>query len=93
MLFSFHCCLYVSSKLIAEWFQVVILWNLHDFSCMKTVTTYEVLEGVCAIHSGPLLSSCLSSCKQKSGKKSGLPAICFITVGERGVVRIWNSEG
>ncbi|PQM41217.1 transducin beta-like protein 3 [Prunus yedoensis var. nudiflora] len=73
--------------------KVVILWDLRDYSCMKTVTTYEVLEAVCAIHSGPLLSSCLSSCKQKSGKKSGLPAICFITVGERGVVRIWNSEG
>lgn len=73
--------------------QVVILWNLHDYSCLKTVTTYEVLEAVCVIPSGTLLSSRLGSSKQQKGKKSKLPAICFITVGDRGIVRVWNSEG
>ncbi|CAN6569779.1 unnamed protein product [Malus baccata var. baccata] len=73
--------------------KVVILWDLHDYSCMKTVTTYEVLEAVCAIYSGTPLSSYLGSCKKQNGKKSGLSETSFITVGDRGIVRIWNSEG
>ncbi|XP_024179568.1 transducin beta-like protein 3 isoform X1 [Rosa chinensis] len=73
--------------------KVVILWNLDDYSCLKTVTTYETLEAVCVIPSGTLLSSRFGSSKQRNGKKSKSPAICFITVGDRGIVRIWNSEG
>ncbi|GAB4845207.1 hypothetical protein Ancab_038618 [Ancistrocladus abbreviatus] len=72
--------------------KVVNLWDLSDYACKITVPTYEVLEAVCVIHSGNTFYSCLSSCK--SGKdRSGPPAFYFVTVGERGIVRIWNSEG
>lgn len=75
--------------------KVVNLWDLHDYSCKLTVPTYEVLEGVCVIHSKSPFASSLDSYKRQKGrkKKSESPAIYFITVGERGTVRIWNSEG
>ncbi|PIN23520.1 WD40-repeat-containing subunit of the 18S rRNA processing complex [Handroanthus impetiginosus] len=74
--------------------KVVNIWNLHDYSCATTVPTYEALEAVCAIDSASPFSLCLSSCTQKHGKKkiSSSP-IQFLTVGERGIVRIWNSDG
>lgn len=60
-----------------------------------TVPTYEVLEGICVIHSKSPFASSLDSYKPQKGrkKKSEAAAIYFITVGERGIVRIWNSEG
>uniref|UniRef100_A0A2N9H388 U3 small nucleolar RNA-associated protein 13 C-terminal domain-containing protein n=1 Tax=Fagus sylvatica TaxID=28930 RepID=A0A2N9H388_FAGSY len=72
---------------------VVNLWDLHDYGFKKTVLTYEVLEAVCVIRSGSLFASCLALFSQRSGRKaSSSSAIHFITVGERGIVRIWNSE-
>ncbi|PON77530.1 Guanine nucleotide-binding protein, beta subunit [Parasponia andersonii] len=71
--------------------KVVMLWDLHDYSCKKTVLTYEALEAVCVIHSATPFASCLGPCNQQNGKKSGLQGIYFVTVGERGIVRIWNS--
>ncbi|KAL3497681.1 hypothetical protein ACH5RR_040413 [Cinchona calisaya] len=74
--------------------KVVNLWNLHDFSCKVSVPTYEALEAVCAIGSQSPFAKCLASLRQKHVKKrDGSPTIQFITVGERGVVRIWNSDG
>lgn len=74
--------------------KVVNLWDLHDYSCKMTVPTFEAVEAVCIIHSGTLLSSFLNSCKKSTKKKrSGSLETYFITVGERGVVRIWNSDG
>ncbi|XP_057970053.1 protein TORMOZ EMBRYO DEFECTIVE [Malania oleifera] len=74
--------------------KIVNLWDLHDYACKMTVPTYEVLEAVCVVRSGTSLASCLGSCKSQSGKKRiGSPPISFVTVGERGIVRIWNSEG
>ena len=73
--------------------QVVNLWDLHDYCFKKTVLTYEVLEAVCTIHSGSPFASSLAIFSQRSGKKaSSSSEIHFITVGERGIVRIWNSE-
>ncbi|KAL5802889.1 hypothetical protein ACOSQ4_031194 [Xanthoceras sorbifolium] len=73
--------------------KVVNLWDLHDYSCKMTVPTYEVVEAVCIIRSGTLFASFLSSYNhQTEKKKSGSQDIYFITVGERGVVRIWNSN-
>lgn len=70
------------------------LWDLHDYSCKMTIPTFEVVEAVCIIHSGTLLSSFLNSYKKSTKKKrSGSLETYFITVGERGVVRIWNSDG
>ncbi|KAA8533459.1 hypothetical protein F0562_031107 [Nyssa sinensis] len=74
--------------------QVVNLWDLHDYGLTITVPTYEMLEAVCVIHSVSPFASCLGLYKQRHGKKrSGSPAIDFITIGERGLVRIWSSEG
>lgn len=69
-----------------------MLWDLDDYSCKKTVLTYESLEAVCVVHSATPFASCLGSYNQQNGKKSASHGIYFITVGERGIVRIWNSE-
>ncbi|KAL6508204.1 hypothetical protein OROHE_021746 [Orobanche hederae] len=74
--------------------KVVNIWNLKDYSCAITVPTYEALESVCAFGSASPFASCLSSFTQKNGKETiGSSSIQFVTVGERGVVRIWNSDG
>lgn len=75
--------------------KVVNLWDLRSYECKLTIPTYEVLEAVCAIPTGSPLFDCLGSNKNQSRKKKkiGSPPINFLTVGERGVVRIWNSEG
>ncbi|XP_075495418.1 protein TORMOZ EMBRYO DEFECTIVE [Primulina tabacum] len=74
--------------------KVVNVWNLHNYTCATTVPTYEAIEAVCAIDSASPFASCLSSSIKKHGqKKIGLSPIPFITVGERGIVKIWNSDG
>lgn len=74
-------------------FQVVNLWDLHDYSCKATVPTYESLEAVCVISKGSPFASCLASLSQRfSKKRNDLPQVHFITVGERGIVRIWSSD-
>ncbi|XVF56548.1 hypothetical protein PTKIN_Ptkin06aG0129800 [Pterospermum kingtungense] len=74
--------------------KVVNVWDLHDYRCKSTVPTYEVLEAVCIIYSGSCFFSSLGAFHQQSGKKkSKSTGIYFITAGERGIVRIWNSEG
>ncbi|CAK7333665.1 unnamed protein product [Dovyalis caffra] len=73
--------------------KVVNLWDLHDYVCKMTVPTYEVLEGLCVVKSGTELASFLGSCNQQSGKRRDRSSsLYFITVGERGIVRIWDSE-
>lgn len=71
------------------------LWDLHDYSCKTTIATYEVLEAVTAVSSGTPFASFVASLDQKKSKKkeSDSQGTYFITVGERGVVRIWKSEG
>ncbi|EOY10125.1 Transducin family protein / WD-40 repeat family protein [Theobroma cacao] len=74
--------------------KVVNLWDLHDYRCKSTVPTYEVLEAVCIINSGSCFALSMGAFRQQSGKrKSGSTGDYFITAGERGIVRIWNSEG
>ncbi|CAH8271321.1 unnamed protein product [Arabidopsis lyrata] len=75
--------------------KVVNLWDLHDYSCKTTIATYEVLEAVTAVSSGTPFASFVASLDQKKSKKkeSDSQGTYFITVGERGVVRIWKSEG
>ncbi|XP_059667432.1 protein TORMOZ EMBRYO DEFECTIVE [Cornus florida] len=74
--------------------QVVNLWDLHHYGFKSTIPTYEGLESVCVICSSSPFASSLGLYKQQHWKKrSDSPAIDFITVGERGLVRIWNSEG
>lgn len=69
------------------------MWKLSDISCKATIPTYEALEAVCAIGSKSSFAKCLASLLQKRAKKKSGPPLQFITVGERGVVRIWNSDG
>lgn len=69
-------------------FQVVSLWDLHQYTYKKTIPTYEVVEAVCIIPAGTPFAECIGF---NRGKAS--PGVHFITVGERGIVRIWKSEG
>lgn len=70
------------------------MWDLRNFSCKKTIPTYEVLEAVCIISPGNPFASFFNLDDQPSGKKiSGSPEIHFLTVGERGIIRIWTTEG
>ncbi|KAK9144295.1 hypothetical protein Sjap_004198 [Stephania japonica] len=74
--------------------KVVNLWDLRNYSCEMTVPVYETLEAVCVVRSGTCFATGLGLNEQRKGKKkSSLPPIHFVTVGERGVVRFWNSEG
>ncbi|CAM8968469.1 unnamed protein product [Rhodiola kirilowii] len=72
--------------------KVVNLWDLHDYSFKTTVPTYESLESMCVIHSASPFATCLDSHRKKNTKETSDP-IFFITVGERGIVRVWNSIG
>ncbi|CAF1782103.1 hypothetical protein HID58_088942 [Brassica napus] len=74
--------------------KVVNVWDLHDYSCKTTVATYEVLEAVTPVSSGTPFASFVASLDKKSKKKkTPSQETHFITLGERGVVRIWKSEG
>lgn len=73
-------------------FQVVMLWELHDYSCKKTVLTYEALEALCVIQSGTPFASSLDMHNKKIRQKNESKGTYFLTVGERGIVRIWSSE-
>lgn len=73
-------------------YQVVNLWDLNDYSRKTTVPTYESLESLCVIPSASPFATCLNSHRKKNVKEM-LDEIYFITVGERGIVRMWNSIG
>ncbi|KAI3940507.1 hypothetical protein MKW98_024914 [Papaver atlanticum] len=74
--------------------KVVNLWNLRDGALKMTVPTYEMVETVCVIHPGTHFYSSLGLNETSTAKKKkSSPPVFFLTVGERGVVRIWNSEG
>ncbi|KMT19395.1 hypothetical protein BVRB_1g012450 [Beta vulgaris subsp. vulgaris] len=72
--------------------KVVNMWDLKSYECKTTIPTYEVLEAVCAVNSGTAFYDILSVQKPKKSKSS-TQEVYFLTVGERGIVRIWNSEG
>ncbi|KAJ1439067.1 WD40/YVTN repeat-like-containing domain superfamily [Sesbania bispinosa] len=72
---------------------VVTLWDLHDYSNKKTVITNEAVEAVCIIGAGSPFASSLDSYRQNAKKHASSQALYFVTVGERGIVRIWSSKG
>ncbi|PHT87692.1 hypothetical protein T459_09798 [Capsicum annuum] len=73
--------------------QVLNLWNLHDYGCMTTIPMFESLEAVCIIGpESPFAASLASSTYPQTKKRSDVPSINFITVGERGLVRIWSAD-
>jgi U3 small nucleolar RNA-associated protein 13 len=71
--------------------KIVCVWNLHDFGFKSSIPIYEAVEEVCVISPTSPFASVLVSCTKK--KKTDSPVIHFVTVGERGVVRIWDSLG
>ena len=73
--------------------QVVTLWDLHDYSSKKTVITNEAVEAVCIIGAGSPFAASLDSYQQNAKKRAVSQAFYFVTAGERGIVRIWSSEG
>ncbi|KAH1201602.1 Transducin beta-like protein 3 [Glycine max] len=72
---------------------VVTLWDLHGYSGKKTVITNEAVEAVCVIGAGSPFASSLDLYQQNAKIHDGSEIFYFITVGERGIVRIWNSKG
>ncbi|KAL5183262.1 Transducin beta-like protein 3 [Glycine soja] len=81
------------TKCCAEYLQVVTLWDLHGYSGKKTVITNEAVEAVCVIGAGSPFASSLDLYQQNAKIHDGSEIFYFITVGERGIVRIWNSKG
>ncbi|KAG4932676.1 hypothetical protein JHK87_046678 [Glycine soja] len=73
--------------------KVVTLWDLHGYSGKKTVITNEAVEAVCVIGAGSPFASSLDLYQQNAKIHDGSEIFYFITVGERGIVRIWNSKG
>uniref|UniRef100_A0A803LHZ0 Uncharacterized protein n=1 Tax=Chenopodium quinoa TaxID=63459 RepID=A0A803LHZ0_CHEQI len=72
--------------------KVVNMWDLKSYGCKTTIPTYEVLEAVCVINSGTVFYDSLSSQRPKKSKNI-MQEVYFLTAGERGIVRIWNTEG
>ncbi|XP_014672367.1 PREDICTED: transducin beta-like protein 3 [Priapulus caudatus] len=65
--------------------KVVILWNLKTSKMLKTVPVYETLEGVVLLRENtpfPALNIPVG----------GTDDLHFLTAGERGVLRVWNSK-
>ena len=72
-----------------ELLQIVNVWDILKYSSKKTIPTYEMIEAVSFIGSGSELMACLGvEPANIHGKTDGY----FLTVGERGVVRIWSLE-
>ncbi|WOK98682.1 transducin beta-like protein 3 [Canna indica] len=70
--------------------KVVNKWDMQTYSFKKTIPTYEMVETVCIIHPGDGLSALLGFTGDNNSSTSA--PIHFLTVGERGIVRIWSSE-
>lgn len=73
--------------------KVVNVWSLQDFSLQTTVPVYEPLEAICIVPDGSQLMGICNKKKLEKAKRSGVGPVCFLTVGERGIIRIWLAEG
>lgn len=77
---------------------MVNIWDALKYTFKMTVPTYEMVETVCMIEPNHNIFASLSVEKKKKlkGKKTAdslSSQVYFLTVGERGVVRIWCSDG
>jgi hypothetical protein len=72
-----------------ELLQIVTAWDIRKYSSKKTIPTYEMIEAVSFIGPGSEFLACLGI--ELANKKEKDTAY-FLTVGERGVVRIWCLE-
>lgn len=75
--------------LLYELLQIVNVWDMRKYSSKKTIPTYEMIEAVTFIGSGSGFLACLGVKPANINEKTDG---YFLTVGERGVVRIWNLE-
>ncbi|KAI5069023.1 hypothetical protein GOP47_0015324 [Adiantum capillus-veneris] len=73
--------------------KVVNVWNMQDFSLQTTVPVYEPIEAVCIVPDGSELLQVCNKKKLEEAKVSGAVPVWFLTVGERGIIRIWLAEG
>jgi U3 small nucleolar RNA-associated protein 13 len=72
-----------------ELLQVVNVWDMRKYSSKKTIPTYEMIEAVSFIGPGSEFMACLGiEPASVNVKTDGY----FLTVGERGIVRIWSLE-
>ncbi|VAH36346.1 unnamed protein product [Triticum turgidum subsp. durum] len=69
--------------------KVVNVWDLRKYASKKTVPAYEMIEGVSFIGPGSGILACLGVEAAKLKEKTDG---YFLTVGERGIVRIWCLE-
>ncbi|GJN26573.1 hypothetical protein PR202_gb14514 [Eleusine coracana subsp. coracana] len=69
--------------------KVVNVWDMRKYSSKKTIPTYEMIEAVSFIGSGNEFLTCLGVEPANINEKTDG---YFLTVGERGVIRIWNLE-
>jgi hypothetical protein len=59
---------------------------------------YEAIETVCVLPDGSgflgsAFDGSLTANSMKPKKKSGGASLRFLTVGEHGIVQVWNSDG
>lgn len=69
--------------------KVVNVWDVRKYSSKKTIPTYEMIEAVSFIGPGSGFLACLGVEPANLKKRTDS---YFLTVGERGVVRIWCLE-
>ncbi|KAM3370025.1 hypothetical protein ACQJBY_017725 [Aegilops geniculata] len=69
--------------------KVVNVWDLRKYASKKTIPAYEMIEGVSFIGPGSSILACLGVEAAKLKEKTDG---YFLTVGERGIVRIWCLE-
>lgn len=65
------------------------MWDLRKYASKKTIPAYEMIEGVSFIGPGSGILACLGVEAAKLKEKTDG---YFLTVGERGIVRIWCLE-
>eukprot|EP00644_Phytophthora_capsici_P000017 jgi/Phyca11/13487/fgenesh1_pg.PHYCAscaffold_4_\ len=65
--------------------KVVNFWDLRDQKLSKTVLVHEAVEGLVVV---PSSFKCVKANKTQDDK-----AIYFITAGEKGLLRLWQSSG
>ncbi|KAJ1702869.1 hypothetical protein LUZ63_002648 [Rhynchospora breviuscula] len=78
--------------------KVVNVWDALKYTFKMTVPTYEIVETVRVIEPDHNFFACLGVEEKKKPmgkKKADSPSsqVYFLTVGERGIVRIWCSDG
>lgn len=74
--------------------KVVNVWSLQDYSLRTTVPVYEALESISVVpDESQLMRICDHKNIVKQKKEYDFPPVLFLTVGERGIIRIWLSEG